>query len=279
MSAETPSPTNTTVYDDAATLLLSVTKYSVLSPFIAIYLAVKSTYQLIIRAPEFITYAMTWTDENILTPIGHGLVWLVDMAADAAEWTYENILTPLGHGLIWLVDMAADVAEWPYEHVLTPIGHGIADITIWAKDGVVFASEWTYENIFTPIGHFTVDSMIWTYGYILTPIGHATMYSAVWTYSHVLTPAGHFIVDAAIGVKDYVLVPSATAAGDIAISVKDGVVYAAESIGHQAYEASHTVYVAGEYAFNSAYDGVQQGAHDISDYLNSWWEYADQPAA
>ncbi|MDQ0943567.1 hypothetical protein QFZ67_005272 [Streptomyces sp. V1I1] len=201
--------------------------------------------------------AMAWVYEAVLTPLGHGLVWLGVFIGKAffvwpwvalwrylvvpvvmyglvvpVVWIYRQLLTPLGHGLAWLVEhLLVAPVRWIYRRLLTPVGHGLVWlgvfigkalfvwpwVALWrylvvpvVMYGLVVPVVWIYRQLLTPLGH----GLAW----LLTAIGHgiAAVCRGVWTavvwlvvvllvtpvgwvYRHILAPIGREIA-AAVGV-------------------------------------------------------------------------------
>jgi hypothetical protein len=168
--------------------------------------------------------AMAWVYEAVLTPLGHGLVWLGVFIGKAlfvwpwvalwrylvvpvvtyglvvpVVWIYRQLLTPLGHGLAWL---------------LTAIGHGIAAVCggVWAAVVwlvvvlLVTPVGWVYRHILAPIGREIAAAVgvAWRIaGYISRAVGRGIKWLAWnlvgrpvrWCYQNVCTPVGHALRD------------------------------------------------------------------------------------
>ncbi|MEU0374161.1 hypothetical protein ABZ070_28690 [Streptomyces sp. NPDC006283] len=147
------------------------------------------TYGLVVPA--------VWVYRRLLTPLGHGIAWIVEhLLVAPARWTYRALLAPLGHGvaavLAWLgkalfvwpwvglwryvvvpvVTYGLVVpALWVYRQLLTPLGHGIA----WLARGIGYgiaavlrglwaAAEWLVTTLL-------VTPAAWLYRYVLAPVG------------------------------------------------------------------------------------------------------------
>lgn len=102
-------------------------------------------------------------DRVLLRPLGRGLARLADtLVLTPLAWLYANVLTPLGHGAVWLLGkvgqgvallfttlvVAPAVALWRY--VLVPV----------ARYGVVVPLVWLYGAVLTPVGR----GAAWVFG-------------------------------------------------------------------------------------------------------------------
>ncbi|MEU0082774.1 hypothetical protein [Streptomyces sp. NPDC006274] len=94
-------------------------------------------------------------------------------------WVYRQLLTPLGHGLAWLVrTLLVAPVVWLYRYVLAPVGREIAAAVgvAWRIAGYVSRAigrglkwlawhlvgrpvRWAYREVCTPVGHFVRDAM------------------------------------------------------------------------------------------------------------------------
>ncbi|WP_327323592.1 hypothetical protein OG735_14545 [Streptomyces sp. NBC_01210] len=140
-------------------------------------------------------------------------------------WIYRQLLTPLGHGIAWLVEhLLLAPARWIHRRLLTPAGHGIATVLGWLGRAL-FVWPWValWRYVLVPVVMYgLVVPLVWIYRQLLTPLGHgiawlvSTVCRGVWTavawlvvtllvtpvawlYRHVLAPVGREIADA-IGV-------------------------------------------------------------------------------
>ncbi|MGI5398940.1 hypothetical protein ACQEVG_05670 [Streptomyces sp. CA-135486] len=148
-------------------------------------------------------------------------------------WVYRQLLTPLGHGIAWLVEqLLLAPAGWVYRRLLTPLGHGVAAVLAWlgralfvwpwvalwryvvvpvVTYGLVVPLVWVYRQLLTPLGHgiawlLTVigRGIVWPWvalwRYVVVPVvTYGLVVPVVWIYRHILAPVGREIA-AAVGV-------------------------------------------------------------------------------
>ncbi|MGW4029034.1 hypothetical protein ACWEFL_06880 [Streptomyces sp. NPDC004838] len=145
-----------------------------------------------------------WVYRQLLTPLGHGLLWVgTNLVAAPAVWFYRRALTPLGRGtavtLRWVV-LAVFVWPWValWRYVVVPV----------AVYGIAVPAQWVYRQLLTPLGHATLwlltrvgGALDWALAYLLfKPLVWLFRYAvfvplaALWRY--VLKPVGGEIVSA-----------------------------------------------------------------------------------
>jgi hypothetical protein len=192
-----------------------------------------------------VTYGLVvpvvWAYRQLLTPLGHGIAWLVEhLLLAPARWIHRTLLTPLGHGtaavLTWLgkalfywpwvalwryvvvpvvtYGLVVPVV-WVYRQVLTPLGHGITWLLRTLGRGfawlvrtlLVVPVVWLYRYVLAPVGReiAAAVAVAWRIaGYISRAVGRGLKWlawnlvgrPASWFYRGVCTPVGHFVRDA-----------------------------------------------------------------------------------
>ncbi|GGW28342.1 hypothetical protein GCM10010381_10970 [Streptomyces xantholiticus] len=192
-----------------------------------------------------VTYGLVvpvvWVYRQLLTPLGHGIAWLVERLLVApVTWVYRQLLTPLGHGVVaalaWLVRalfywpwvalwryVVVPVVRyglvvpvvWVYRQLLTPLGHGIAWLmerlwrgSVWLVRTLLVAPVvWLYRYVLAPVGREIASAVgvAWRIaGYVSRAVGRCLKWlarnlvgrPARWCYREVCTPLGHFVRDA-----------------------------------------------------------------------------------
>ncbi|MER5459647.1 hypothetical protein ABT010_02910 [Streptomyces sp. NPDC002668] len=112
---------------------------------------------------------LVWIHRQLLTPLGHGIAWLVSTVCRAV-WT----------AVVWLVvTLLVTPVAWVYRHVLAPVGREIADAigVAWSIAGHISravgrALKWLARN-------FVGRPVRWFYQYVCTPVGHV-LRDGVW---------------------------------------------------------------------------------------------------
>ncbi|MEU3918900.1 hypothetical protein [Streptomyces sp. NPDC029004] len=144
-------------------------------------------------------------------------------------WIYRQLLTPLGHGIAWLVEnLLVAPARWIYRRLLTPVGHGIA-VVLGLLGMALFVWPWValWRYVVVPVVTYgLVVPVVWIYRQLLTPLGHGIAWlltvtgrgiaavcrgvwravawlfvtllvtPAAWVYRRILAPVGREIADA-----------------------------------------------------------------------------------
>ncbi|MFJ8074948.1 hypothetical protein ACIQ7Q_13705 [Streptomyces sp. NPDC096176] len=149
---------------------------------------------------------VVWVYRQLLTPLGHGIAWLVEhLLVAPARWTYRALLAPLGHGIAVVLSwLGKALFVWPWValwlYVVVPV----------VKYGLVVPAVWVYRQLLTPLGH----GIAWLargigYGIttVLRGLWAATVWlvttllvtPAAWLYRYVLAPCGREIT-AAVGI-------------------------------------------------------------------------------
>ncbi|WP_405808304.1 hypothetical protein OG729_26145 [Streptomyces sp. NBC_00210] len=161
---------------------------------------------------------LVWVYRQLLTPLGHGIAWLVQQLLVApAGRLYRRLLTPLGHGVaavlawlgralfvwpwvaLWRYVVVPVVTYglvvplvWVYRQLLTPLGHGLARLLTVIGRGLVW--------LLTVIGRGIVWPWVALWRYVVVPVvTYGLVVPAVWIYRRILAPVGREIA-AAVGV-------------------------------------------------------------------------------
>ncbi|MFI9582095.1 hypothetical protein ACIHCQ_09665 [Streptomyces sp. NPDC052236] len=125
-------------------------------------------------------------------------------------WIYRQLLTPLGHGLAWLIENLLVVpVSWIWRRLLVPAGRGIGAALVWLAMALfvwLWVGLWRY-LVVPVVTYGLVVPVVWIYRQLLTPLGHALVWlvvtllvtPVVWVYQHVLAPIGRELL-AAVGV-------------------------------------------------------------------------------
>lgn len=98
-------------------------------------------------------------------------------------WIYRQLLTPLGHGMVWLVvtllvTPVVRLCRWVWRHILAPVGREIAAAigVAWRIAGYISRAvgraikwlawnvvgrpvRWFYQGVCTPVGHVVRDAV------------------------------------------------------------------------------------------------------------------------
>ncbi|MGW9305310.1 hypothetical protein ACWHA3_31415 [Streptomyces cyaneofuscatus] len=129
---------------------------------------------------------LVWLYGAVLTPVGRGTAWVLDMVWQGIAWVLGGVwqgLAATGRGLgiavTWLV-MALLVApaSWLYRRVLAPVGREIAEAAevAWRIAGYLSRAAgrgigwlfrhligvpvaWAYRTVGVPLGHFVRDAL------------------------------------------------------------------------------------------------------------------------
>jgi hypothetical protein len=136
-------------------------------------------------------------------------------------WVYRQLLTPLGHGVAWLIErLLVAPARWAWVTLLTPLGRGVAVLLRWLVTALFYwpwVALWRY--VVVPVVRYgLVVPVVWVYRQLLTPLGHGVAWVVralglglarlvrtllvvplFWLYRYVLAPVGREIA-AAVGV-------------------------------------------------------------------------------
>ncbi|WP_156721811.1 hypothetical protein [Streptomyces apocyni] len=156
--------------------------------------------------------------------LGRGLGWLGRVLVVApAVWLYGQVLTPVGHGLVWLARGIGAGLAWLGRGIGTG-ARGIGTAGLWlGRYLFVVPAGWLYRGVLTPLGHGlawlgrgTGAGLGWL-GRVLVAV------PAVWLYRRALTPLGHGIAWVARGIGAGVVWA--------ARGIGAGVVWAARGIG------------------------------------------------
>ncbi|MEV3991218.1 hypothetical protein AB0J57_20150 [Streptomyces sp. NPDC049837] len=147
---------------------------------------------------------LLWLFRTVLRPLGRG-VGLVLWAVLVWPWTalYRWVMTPVGHGLVWL-----------YAHALVPLGRGLRAAARWLGNVlIVVPAVFVYRWVLTPVGRLLVvvgreirDAVVVAWrvaGYVSRAVGRALKWLAwhlagrpmTWFYRSVCTPVGHALRD------------------------------------------------------------------------------------
>ena len=90
-------------------------------------------------------------------------------------WIYRQLLTPLGHGIAWLVEhLLVAPAGSLHRRLLTPLGHGVAAVLAWLGRAL-FVWPWValWRYVVVPVVTYgLVVPLVWIYRQLLTPLGH-----------------------------------------------------------------------------------------------------------
>ncbi|MEU0024696.1 hypothetical protein [Streptomyces sp. NPDC006335] len=142
---------------------------------------------------------LVWLYRSVLTPLGHGVVWVVRGIVAGLTWVYARVLTPVGHGFVWLLRGVGAGLLW----IGTMTGRGVA----WVVRGIVAGLTWVYARMFTPVGHGIVwlltgvgAVLLWIFKgvgavllWVFTPVGRAIVWCArglAWLASALVTGIG-----------------------------------------------------------------------------------------
>ncbi|MCX5198186.1 hypothetical protein OOK31_30575 [Streptomyces sp. NBC_00249] len=143
----------------------------------------------------------------VLAPLGAGAGWIArQVLVPPVAWVYRRLLTPLGHGLRWLLPRAfAAVFVWPWtalwRYAVVPVGRGL----LWLGAGL-----WRYvlapplallhRYVLAPLGQLLVGAWHLA-GRISRALGRGLRWlwrglvarPAAWVYRQVATPVGHVL--------------------------------------------------------------------------------------
>ncbi|GFE16965.1 hypothetical protein Sgleb_50120 [Streptomyces glebosus] len=136
----------------------------------------------------------------VVAPVGRGVAvvvawWVRYLVVVPARWLYASVLTPLGHGIVWLVrgigTVLATLVRWIlvvplvalWRYVLLPAGRALAAVvTVVVREvGAAFGHCWRVAGIISrAVGRFLgtvlrwvfVEPVRWVYRTVLTPLGH-----------------------------------------------------------------------------------------------------------
>lgn len=140
---------------------------------------------------------LLWLFRTVLRPLGRG-VGLVLWAVLVWPWTalYRWVMTPVGHGLVWLC-----------AHTLVPLGRGLWAAARWLGNVLiatpaVFVHRW----VLRPVGREIRDAVVMAWrvaGHVSRAVGRALKWLArhlvgrpvTWFYRSVCTPVGHALRD------------------------------------------------------------------------------------
>ncbi|MEV0369349.1 hypothetical protein AB0I10_05945 [Streptomyces sp. NPDC050636] len=111
-----------------------------------------------------------WLYAYALTPLGHGLTWLVRALGDAVVFLVRYlVVVPVTFLVRYLI---VDPAVWLYAYALTPLGHGLTWLARALGDAVVFLVRYLLVVPVTfLVRYLLVVPAKWLYAYVLTPIG------------------------------------------------------------------------------------------------------------
>jgi hypothetical protein len=138
---------------------------------------------------------LVWIYRQLLTPLGHGLGWLVEnLLVAPVSWVWRRLLVPAGRGigaaLVWLA-MALCVRLWVglWRYLVVPV----------VTYGLVVPVVWVYRQLLTPLGHGAVAACRALWGAVVWLVVTLLVTPVVWVYQRVLAPIGRELV-AAVGV-------------------------------------------------------------------------------
>ncbi|MFF0395615.1 hypothetical protein ACFYSJ_07515 [Streptomyces sp. NPDC005248] len=140
------------------------------------YLLVPLAFALDRLVKNLIVAPLAWTYRALLTPLGHGIVWLAGVLASGVV----AVARGLGTAVAWLVmTLLVTPVRWLWRRVLAPVGREVAAATgvAWRVAGYLSRAvgralawlawhlvgapvAWTYRTVCTPVGHFVRD-MVW----------------------------------------------------------------------------------------------------------------------
>ncbi|RST16721.1 hypothetical protein E2C00_06830 [Streptomyces sp. WAC05374] len=147
---------------------------------------------------------LAWLHRTVLRPLGRG-VGLVLWAVLVWPWIalYRWVMTPAGHGLVWL-----------YTHALLPLGRGLWAAGAWLGRVLIVAPAlFVHRWVLTPLGRALVvagrevrDAFVVAWrvaGYVSRAVWRAVAWLVrqlavrplTWFYRSVCTPVGHAVRD------------------------------------------------------------------------------------
>ncbi|MFB6710408.1 hypothetical protein ACFCW6_37620 [Streptomyces sp. NPDC056333] len=140
------------------------------------YLLVPLAFALDRLVKSLIVAPLAWTYRALLTPLGHGIVWLAGVMASGVV----AVARGLGTAVAWLVmTVLVTPVRWFWRRVLAPVGREVAAAAgvAWRVAGYLSRAvgralawlawhlvgapvAWAYRTVCTPVGHF-VRGMVW----------------------------------------------------------------------------------------------------------------------
>ncbi|MEU6877033.1 hypothetical protein [Streptomyces sp. NPDC046712] len=188
------------LFRGVATVALWVGKALFVWPWVALW-----RYVMVPVARYGFVIPAAWLYRQILTPLGHGLAWLLRGVGTAlfvwpwvALWRY--VLAPFGRYGIGVP------AAWVYRWILAPLGKGLAFLAVglW-RYGIAIPAAWLYRAVLTPLGHALVRLgkalFVWPWvalwRYVVVPVvRYGIVIPLGWLWRRVLVPLGREIADA-----------------------------------------------------------------------------------
>lgn len=195
----------------------------------AVFLA---RYLVVVPLTFLVRYLMVvpavWLYRTVLTPIGHGLAWLVRavgaagvflvryLAVVPAQWLYAYVLTPIGHGLTWLVRALGAAGVFLVRYLL------VVPVTFLVRYLVVVPVTFL-------VRYLVVVPSVWLYAYVLTPIGRAVVWLVRGIGTAVAALVRWTLVVPAVALWRYVLLPTGRAlAAAVTVVVRE----VGDALGH-----------------------------------------------
>ncbi|MEU6869797.1 hypothetical protein [Streptomyces sp. NPDC046751] len=136
----------------------------------------------------------------VLVHVALATAWLAEhLVVRPLARLYREALTPLGHGITWLLDLPA--------RGIAAAGAGLWTATGWLVATLVAAPlRWLYRRVLAPVGREIADALgiAWRVaGYLSRAVGRAIAWLArylvvapvTWVHRTVCTPVGHFLRD------------------------------------------------------------------------------------
>ncbi|MFJ7944087.1 hypothetical protein ACIQ6K_10630 [Streptomyces sp. NPDC096354] len=164
----------------------------------------------------------------LLVPLALALDRLVKILIVAPlAWTYRALLTPLGHGIVWLAGVMGSG--------VVAVARGLGTAVAWLVMTVfVTPVRWFWRRVLAPVGREVAAAIgvAWRVtGYLSRAVGRALAWLAwhlvgapvAWTYRTVCTPVGHFV-------RDMVWAPARRAAAEAGRAARGALRTAGETV-------------------------------------------------
>ncbi len=171
---------------------------------------------------------VVWIHRRLLTPLGHGIAWLLvgighgiawlveHLLVAPARWIYDRLLTPVGHGAAWLAGFVGRllfvwpwVALWRYlvvpvvtygvvipvvwihRRLLTPLGHGIAWLLVGIGHGIALVGKGVWTAVTWTVTTLLVVPLVWIFRRVLAPVGREIVaaFAVAWRVAGYLSGA------------------------------------------------------------------------------------------
>lgn len=160
---------------------------------------------------EWIGSLFTWLYENVIKPVGDGIMAAIEAIGAMFTWLWETIFKPIVQAFVIAFLLIGMAITWLYENGVKPAVEGMAQFFTWLYeekikpifDGIAAVFTWIWNYIIQPVINYIVEAIkgwgrifTWLYENIIKPVFEAVGTAFSWIWEHVVKPTANWIVDA-----------------------------------------------------------------------------------